>query len=181
MSNESYPQKRNPYATLPAVPTFTLSSSDVRDGEPLALAQRSSGAGGRDTSPQLTWSGAPAGTKSYAVTVYDPDAPTPSGFWHWAVTGIPASVTALPSNAGSAGGAALPKEASQIPNDARAPAYIGAAPPKGHGEHRYFIVVHALDVETLPVPDQATPAFLSFVMLEHTLARATLVATSETP
>jgi Raf kinase inhibitor-like YbhB/YbcL family protein len=112
--------------------------------------------------------------------MFDPDAPTPSGFWHWVVVGIPANVTSLPRNAGTLEGAALPRGAAQLPNDVRTAGYIGAAPPKDHGAHRYFIVVHALDVETLPVPADGTPAYLSFVMLEHTLARATLVATAET-
>ena len=174
------PAKPNPYEALPAVPTFTLTSNDVDDGQVLPLDQRSAGVGGKDISPQLSWSGAPAGTKSYAVTMYDPDAPTPSGFWHWAVFGIPPSVTSLPRNAGAMGDATLPKGAVQLPNDARMAGYIGAAPPKDHGQHRYFIVVHALDVGTLPVPHDGTPAYLSFNMHGHTLARATIVATAET-
>ena len=180
MLNESHRTRPNRYESLPAVPAFSLASSDVKNGEAFPSDQRSAGSGGRDISPQLSWSGAPAGTRSYAVTVYDPDAPTPSGFWHWAVVGIPASVTSVARNAGTTDGAALPKGAVQLPNDARLPGYLGAAPPKDHGPHRYFIVVHALDVETLPVPNDGTPALLSFVMLGHTLARATLVATAET-
>jgi Raf kinase inhibitor-like YbhB/YbcL family protein len=180
MTNEPRRTNLNPYASLPAVPTFTLTSSDVKDGGPVPSDQRSAGAGGQDISPQLSWHGAPAGTKSYAVTMYDADAPTPSGFWHWALVGIPASVTSLPRDAGKADGEALPKGAGHMPNDARVASYIGAAPPKDDGPHRYFIVVHALDVETLPVPNDGTPAYLSFVMLGHTLGRAMLVATAET-
>ncbi|MDC0710302.1 YbhB/YbcL family Raf kinase inhibitor-like protein [Stigmatella sp. ncwal1] len=141
---------------------------------------RSPGAEGKDISPQLEWSGAPAGTKGYAVTVYDADAPTPRGFWHWAVFYIPASVTSLPRGAGTVDGALLPKDAVQLPNDARVAGYVRATPPKGDGPHRYFIVVRALDVDTLAVPKDGTSAHISFVMLGHTLARATLVATSET-
>ncbi|MGV3621156.1 MAG: YbhB/YbcL family Raf kinase inhibitor-like protein [Archangium sp.] len=159
--------KTNPYDALPAVPTFTLTSADVIDG---TLSKD-------PASPQLTWSGAPAGTKSFAITMYDPDAPVPSGIWHWAVFGIPASVTSVATNASSAG---LPASAVQLPNDMRTPSYTAAAPPKGHGPHRYFLVVHALDVDTLPVPNDGTPAYLSFAMLGHTLGRATLVATCET-
>ncbi len=180
MTNELGRPRPPPYESLPSVPTFTLNSSDVRDGEAFPSDQRGAGAGGKDISPQLSWSGAPTGTKSFAVTMFDPDAPTPSGFWHWVVVGIPANVTSLPRNAGTLEGAALPRGAAQLPNDVRTAGYIGAAPPKDHGAHRYFIVVHALDVETLPVPADGTPAYLSFVMLEHTLARATLVATAET-
>jgi Raf kinase inhibitor-like YbhB/YbcL family protein len=162
------------------VPTFTLTSTDVKNGEPLSPPQLSAAVGGKDVSPQLSWSGAPVTTKSYVVTMFDADAPTPSGFWHWAVVGIPASTTSLPHNAGTTDGGALPNGALHLPNDARATSYLGAAPPKDHGPHRYFIVVHALDVEKLPVPNDGTPAYLSFVLLGHTLARAVLVATAET-
>jgi len=174
----------NPFARLPEVPSFTVTSTSVRDGEPLQPAQLSGMfgvPGGRDASPQLTWSGAPTGTKSYAVTMYDPDAPTMSGFWHWAVANIPAGVTSIAEGAGEDGGAALPAQAVQLPNDARAARFIGAAPPAGHGAHRYFITVHALDVEDIGVASDATPAFLGFTMTAHILARATLVATAENP
>jgi Raf kinase inhibitor-like YbhB/YbcL family protein len=169
----------NPYVALPAVPTFDLSSNDLPKGQVFAREQRSASAGGSDCSPALSWRGAPSGTKSYAVTMYDADAPTPSGFWHWALFGIPAGMTSLAKGAGTADGSALPRGAVQIPNDARIAGYLGAAPPTGDAPHRYFIVVHALDIETLPVPADATPAYLSFAMLGHTLARATLVATAE--
>jgi len=174
----------HPFARLPEVPSFTLTSTTVEDGKPLAPPQLSGMfgmPGGQDASPQLTWSGAPAGTKSYAVTVYDPDAPTGSGFWHWAVANLPATTTSLPEGAGDDTGAGLPAGAVQLPNDARAARYLGAAPPAGHGEHRYFITVHALGTDDIGVPADATPAMLGFTMAGHILARATLVATAETP
>lgn len=135
--------------------------------------------GGADISPQLSWSGAPDETKSYAVTVYDPDAPTGSGFWHWAVANIPATVTELPEGAGDEGGAGLPTGAVQYRNDAGLARFLGAAPPAGHGQHRYFIVVYAVDVEDLGVPPDASNAFVGFNLFGHTLARATMVVTAE--
>src|SRR4029453_1895220 len=115
--------ENDPFARLPEVPSFTVTSTTTQDGRPLAAAQLSGlfgMPGGQDASPQLTWSGAPAGTKSYAVTVYDPDAPTGSGFWHWAVADIPAGTTSLPQGAGDDTGSGLPAPARQLPNDARA-------------------------------------------------------------
>ncbi|MBT0773253.1 YbhB/YbcL family Raf kinase inhibitor-like protein [Kineosporia sp. J2-2] len=168
----------NPFDRLPQVPSFEVKSAAAVDGQALPPAQMSGAfgvPGGQDLSPDLTWSGAPEGTKSYAVTVYDPDAPTMSGFWHWAVANIPASVTSL------AEGARMPEGAVQFRNDAGLPQYIGAAPPAGHGAHRYFITVHALDVEDIGVPAEGSPAYLGFTMAGHILARATVVATAETP
>jgi len=174
--------KANPYDKLPKAAQFSLTSSDAKTGQPLAAAQYSGMfgvPGGKDQSPQLSWSKVPAGTKSFVVTMYDPDAPIVSGFWHWAVVDIPGSTTALPTGAGSPDGALLPTGAWQLPNDARLPQYLGAAPPKGSGYHRYYIVVTALDVETLGIPKDATPAFLSFNMLGHTLGRAMIAPWGE--
>jgi len=170
----------NPYDDLPQVPSFTLTSADVTDGQPLGVDQVSGvmGAGGKDVSPQLSWSGFPAETKSFVVTVLDPDAPTASGFWHWVVVDIPTSVTSLAAGAANESGG-LPTGALTIRNDTGAPGYVGAAPPAGHGPHRYFIVVHAVDVESLEVPAEATPAFVGFNLFFHSLARATLIGTHE--
>jgi len=167
----------DPYAELPKVASFQATSSDVRDGEKLPLPQVSGvfGAGGQDVSPQISWSGFPEGTKSFVVTVYDPDAPTASGFWHWAVVDIPAGVTELPSGAGDDGGANLPPGAFQLRNDAGTARYVGAAPPQGHGRHRYMTVVHAVDIESLGIDANATPAFLGFNLFFHTLGRAIIV------
>jgi Raf kinase inhibitor-like YbhB/YbcL family protein len=174
----------DPFARLSQVPSFMVTSTSVGDGKPLPAAQMSGllgVPGGRDASPQLSWSGAPDGTKSYAVTVYDPDAPTMSGFWHWAVANIPATVTSLPEGAGDDTGSGLPGPAVQLPNDRRAPRFVGGAPPAGHGPHRIYITVHALDVEDIGVPADVTPALLVFTMGFHILAWATLIATAETP
>lgn len=173
--------ENNPFARLPEAASFSVTSTTVGDGDAWPAEQLASGVpGGRDVSPQLSWSGAPEGTKSYAVTIYDPDAPTGSGFWHWAVADIPATVTELPEGAGDDTGSGLPEGAFQLPNDARVARYIGAAPPAGHGPHRYFIVVHALDVASIGVPADATPALLGFTMAGHILGRAVLTATAET-
>ena len=171
----------NPYDAIAEVPSFTLTSDDVTEGGVLPIAQVSGifGAGGQDVSPQLAWSGFPDGTKSFAVTVFDPDAPTASGFWHWAVAGIPVSTSSLPSGAGDESGSGLPVGAIQLKNDGGLARFLGAAPPAGHGAHRYVIGVHALDVESLEVGPDATPAFLGFSMFGHTLARGVLTATYE--
>ncbi|MDK3254920.1 YbhB/YbcL family Raf kinase inhibitor-like protein [Blastococcus capsensis] len=175
------PTPPNPYDFLPKVPGFSVTSSDVSDGQPLPMPHVSGvmGAGGEDRSPQLSWSGFPEGTRSFAVTVYDPDAPTASGFWHWAVANIPASVTELPSGAGDKETPRLPDGALQLRNDGGFAGYVGAAPPAGHGPHRYFVVVHAVDIDRLDVDADATPAVLGFNLFFHTLARATLIATYE--
>ena len=175
------PIRPNPYDFLPRVPSFTLTSSDVTDGGVLRMPQVSGvmGAGGEDRSPQLSWSGFPEGTKSFAVTVFDPDAPTASGFWHWAVANIPASVTELPSGAGDKDNPQLPQGAVQLRNDGGFAGYVGAAPPVGHGPHRYFVVVHAVDTEKLDVTAESTPAVLGFNLFFLTLARASLVGTYE--
>jgi Raf kinase inhibitor-like YbhB/YbcL family protein len=169
----------NTYDHLPKLPTFTLTSASVTDGQPLANDQVSGimGAGGEDISPQLSWSGFPEETKSFAVTMYDPDAPTASGFWHWAVADLPASVTELPANAGDGGD--LPGGAVILANDASLKRYIGAAPPPGHGVHRYYIVVHAVGVESLGLPDGATPAYLGFNLFGQAIARAIIYGTYE--
>jgi Raf kinase inhibitor-like YbhB/YbcL family protein len=168
---------QGPYDSLPEVLSFDLVSTDVRDGECLLSPQVSGifGAGGEDCSPQLSWSGFPSETKSFVVTCFDPDAPTASGFWHWAVVDIPATVSSLPSGAGDERGTGLPSDAFQLRNDAGLRRYLGAAPPPGHGPHRYFFVVHAVDVESLGVPDDASNALLGFNLFSHTLARATIV------
>lgn len=168
-----------PYAGMRQVPEFTLTSSDISEGEPLPAQVFGADSGGEDRSPQLSWSGFPAETRSFAVTCFDPDAPTGSGFWHWAVANIPASVTSLPSNAGDPAAGLLPEGAITMPNETRAPEFIGAGPPAGTGMHHYWFVVHALSVDRIDIDPQATPAVLGFLMRDAVLARGILVSTGE--
>ena len=167
------PVAPDPYALLPQVASFTLSSTDVSDGRPLAEAHLFEGG---NTSPQLSWTGFPEETKSFVVTCFDPDAPTPSGFWHWVAVNIPASVTSLDTGAGASDDA-LPAGAFHVRSDFGTRAFGGAAPPPGDQVHRYFFVVHAVDVDKLDVDGDASPAVVSFNLAFHTLARAILVPT----
>lgn len=169
-----------PYDFLKPVPAFVLTSTDIAQGQRLKAAQVSGlfGAGGQDVSPQLKWTGYPAGTKSFAVTCYDPDAPTMSGFWHWAVFNLPKEVNVLPANAGqAASGHGLPEGAVTLRNDGGLARFVGAAPPPGHRQHRYYFTVHAVDVPKLEIPAEASPAYLGFNLNQHSLGRATIMAT----
>ena len=159
----------DPYDILPPVPSFTLSSADVTDGQPLDELFAHPSVGGKNLSPQLTWSGFPAETRGFAVTCYDPDAPTGSGFWHWVAVNLPGSVTELDRGADP-----LPGGAFCVRNDYGDRNYGGAAPPPGDRAHRYVFAVHAIDVDALEVGSDASPAYVGFNLAFHTLARATL-------
>ena len=150
--------------------TFTLTSNDIIDGGVLPDAQVQAKG---NTSPHLKWSGAPEGTKSYAVTCYDPDAPTGSGFWHWTVANIPAGVSELPS------GGPVPAGAVEGRTDFGEPGYGGAAPPPGHGPHRYIFTVFAVDTDRLDVTPENSGAVFGFNLHFHTLAKASITATYE--
>ncbi|RZT17703.1 hypothetical protein EV649_5260 [Kribbella sp. VKM Ac-2569] len=166
------PVAPDPYKLLPEVGAFTVTSTDVADGEP--LADDHAFAGG-NTSPQLSWSGFPAETKAFVVTCYDPDAPIVSGFWHWVLVNLPATVTELPTGAGTA--ERLDNGAFHVRNDFGTKSFGGAAPPAGDQIHRYYFVVHAIDVEALDVDSDASPAVVGFNLAFHTLARAILTPT----
>lgn len=162
----------DPYELLPEVPTFELDSEDVADRQPMDKRFVHTSAGGGNRSPQLSWSGFPQQTRGFVVTTFDPDAPTPSGFWHWALVNLPASVTELPQGAGD--GKELPEGAFHVRNDFGEDAYGGAAPPEGDRMHRYVFAVHALDVDRLDLGPDAPPAAVGFNLTFHTIARATL-------
>ena len=166
------PVSPNPYDLLPAAPSFAVSSTDVTDGQPLKDDQV---AAAGDTSPQLTWD-AVDGAQSYTVTCFDPDAPTPSGFWHWVLVDLPADVTSLEAGAGAAG-ADLPGDAFMCRNDGGGKAFMGAAPPEGDQVHRYFFVVHAVTEPALGVDSDASPAVVSFNLAFKTAGRAILQGT----
>ncbi|MFP7696183.1 YbhB/YbcL family Raf kinase inhibitor-like protein [Trueperella sp. LYQ143] len=164
----------DPYAILPQVPSFTVTSSTLIDGH--TMPQQHLGFT-ENISPDLVWSGFPPETQGFIVTCFDPDAPTPSGYWHWTVIDLSADTTSLELDAGKSD-IFLPGAASHVRNDANEFAYFGAAPPAGDHPHRYIFAVHALDIPSLEVdPQEVTPTTIAFLSLFHTIARATLTVT----
>lgn len=171
--NLERPLAQDPYEKLPAVPSFTLTSADLTADAPMPERFTLDGA---NVSPHLAWSGFPEQTRGFVVSCFDPDAPTPSGYWHWTVLDLGADVTELPQGAGESD-LVLPGAAFHVRTDGGAHAYEGAAPPPGDRPHRYVFAVHALDTETLELDDDVTPAAAAFNAVFHTIARATLTAT----
>ena len=153
---------------------FTLKSQQLKDGGTMAEAHVLNGFGcaGKNISPELSWQNPPAGTKSFAVTVYDPDAPTGSGWWHWVIFNIHTTVRKLSANSGNDDFAAAPKGSIQSMTDFGKSGYGGACPPKGHGPHRYIFTVFALDVESLALDATATAAMVGYYLNQHALAKA---------
>lgn len=174
MNIDQRPLAPSPYDGL-NVPTFTLSSTVLTDGAPMP---KSATADAGSLSPDLAWHGFPEETASFMLTCFDPDAPIPSGWWHWAILDIPASMTHLEAGAG-ASDLMLDGPAFHLRGDAGEASYFGAAPPPGDRPHRYVFAVHALNTDTLGLNDDATPAMASFVALEHIIARATLTVTHQ--
>ena len=166
-----------PYDFLPKVPSFTLTSQDMADGQKLSEAQvyNDFGVSGDNLSPHLRWEGAPAETQSFVVTCYDPDAPTGSGFWHWVLYDVPPDVTELATGAGSGSMDGLPKGATHVRNDFGSKEFGGAAPPEGHGDHRYVFAVHALGTDVLDINSDVSPAVVGFMTTFNTLARAVMI------
>ncbi len=159
-----------------AMAKFTLSSSDLSDGGRIAEAQvfNDFGCKGGNVSPALAWSGAPAGTKSFALLVHDPDAPTGSGWWHWVVYNIPADTTSLPAGAGDPKKKLMPAGAVQGRTDYGSVGYGGPCPPPGK-PHHYHFQLHALKVAKLDVPADASAALIGFNVRAQALAHAELV------
>jgi Raf kinase inhibitor-like YbhB/YbcL family protein len=166
-------------AQLPPVPELVVRSASLTDGEPLPRTHwfDGLGVGGDNRSPQLSWSGHPAATRSFAVTCFDPDARTGSGFWHWVLVDIPAEVVQLAEGAGSGEPDACPRGAFHVRNDFGAHCFGGAAPRPAQGTHHYVFAVHALDRETVGVAQDATPAMVGARIGAFSLARGYLVST----
>jgi Raf kinase inhibitor-like YbhB/YbcL family protein len=171
----------DPYAALQKlrpVESFHVTSTDFDDGGALARPQWSAAAGGVDRSPQLSWSGFPERTRSFAVTCLDADAPSGSGWWHWAVANLPLATTSLEAGAGAMGGPELPDGALVLRNEDGDRGFGGAAPPRGTGVHRYVFVVHALDVPSIELDPEASPAALGLRCFFHGLGRGILTGTA---
>ncbi|HEY4612854.1 MAG TPA: YbhB/YbcL family Raf kinase inhibitor-like protein [Bacteroidota bacterium] len=155
--------------------TFTLKSSDVGGQATTKQVFNGFGCSGANVSPQLSWENAPAGTKSFAITMYDPDAPTGSGWWHWLVFDIPGTMNELPSNAGDLSKNLAPKGSVHSITDFGQPGYGGPCPPPGHGFHTYIITVYALKVEKLGPDEKASPALVGYNLNANTIQKASIV------
>lgn len=162
---------------------FELSSPQLDDGQPLSKTQEFQGFGctGDNRAPALNWQSPPAGTRSFAVTVYDPDAPTGSGWWHWLAFNLPADSRSLPEGSGQPGGPALPAGSVQSLTDFGQPGFGGACPPSGDKAHRYVFTVHALKVPRLDLDEKAMPALVGYMLHANSLGSASLTATYARP
>jgi Raf kinase inhibitor-like YbhB/YbcL family protein len=165
-----------PLSTSTFAGDLTLSSKDIAEGEFMSKAQEFNGFGcsGSDLSPHLKWSNAPEGTKSFAITAYDPDAPTGSGWWHWQIVNIPVTVMEIPTGAGNTKTNNAPTGSTQTKNDYGNQGFGGACPPEGHGVHRYRFTLHALSVEKLDLPKDASGALAGYMINSHTIESTTI-------
>jgi len=157
---------------------FRLTSPQIAEGGVIAMEQVFGGFGctGKNISPQLDWSGAPQGAKSFALSVYDPDAPTGSGWWHWVMFNIPASVSGLPKDAGNVKAGLAPEGAVQSRTDFGETGYGGPCPPEGDKPHRYIFTLHALKLARLPLDRDAPAAMVGFYVNANSLGKASLTA-----
>ena len=170
-----------PHEFLPPAPALSVTSDDIDHGERLATAHVADimDAGGENVSPHLQWSGAPPETQSFAVTCFDPDAPTGSGFWHWVVVNIPANVSELKLDAGNPASGLLPKGALQTRTDFGKPGYGGPCPPEGLGAHRYQFTVFAVKQDALQVTADTSAAVIGFQLFFNTIEKAVLTGKVE--
>lgn len=155
--------------------SFTLTSTTLGGNSTLLEEFNGFGCEGKNQSPQLSWKNAPEGTKSFAITMYDPDAPTGSGWWHWVVFDIPQNVNALLQNAGDPSNGLMPKSAIQSITNYGVPGFGGPCPPENHGIHQYIITVHALKVDTLGLDKNTNPAVVGYYLWNNTIAKASIV------
>jgi Raf kinase inhibitor-like YbhB/YbcL family protein len=162
-------------AAIAEAQTFTLKSKDIGGQATMKQVFNGFGCTGDNISPELNWENAPEGTKSFAVTIHDPDAPTGSGFWHWVIFDIPAGSTELKSDAGNLSKGLAPAGSVQSLTDFGKPGYGGPCPPPGHGYHQYLITVYALKTDKLGVDNSATPALVGFNLYSNLIAKASLV------
>ncbi|MGB0936089.1 MAG: YbhB/YbcL family Raf kinase inhibitor-like protein [Colwellia sp.] len=167
-----------PLSSSIAAESFVLSSQDINQGKMMSKKHEFKGFGcsGDNLSPQLEWKNPPKGTKSFALTAYDPDAPTGSGWWHWQVINIPADTSQLATGAGSTNSDLLPASALQIESDYGTASYGGACPPEGHGVHRYRFTIHALSVEKIDLPQTASGALTGYMINANSIASSTVEA-----
>lgn len=163
-------------STLLFAESFTLKSSDLEGQLSMTQVFNGFGCSGKNISPELNWEHAPKGTKSFALTVYDPDAPTGSGWWHWVAFNIPSSATSLPKGAGNVELDLMPKGTIQSVTDFAMTGYGGACPPEGDSDHQYIFTLHALDIDVLRLDENARPALVGFMINKHTIERASLIS-----
>lgn len=170
------------FASAGSASAFDLSSVDLKPNARIddKFVFNGFGCAGQNVSPALAWKNAPEGTKSFALLVHDPDAPTGgAGWWHWVVVNLPATTTALAQGAGAADGKGLPAGAMQITTDFGASGWGGPCPPVGHGTHHYHFTLHALKVERLDLAPNATASLAGFMVNANSLGKAELTATYE--